>query len=367
MSDYLSKVLGAERDDDDNERIPKDLAEPGRKWEPVHLTRPAKGLEQYTLRSALPSGDFSAYHIEGAEEVWKEPAADNNEDVPDTEVLFEVCTYQGRQVLIRKASIAGLRPDFTIVSYGKRRTGKSEGFKSLLYCVHKWYPKVFVLSGTIHDREWNQHVPEKYIVDGFNASVLEGILAKQQQRVEAMRARGVNDKNLWILIILDDCIADGVRHEETLRKLFFNGRHLYIACWITSQDMKGLPPAMCANTDMVMMFPVRSQRDKEAVREKFLDYLKNDQELDELLDEVQRVPYVVTWADQSHPNTRPEECVWAGCWPWHGDDRPRFFAGSKSWWKGSEKQLGKYGGQDWLNKPHEEWEMMDHTYRFYWG
>lgn len=368
MSDYLSKTLGTENgDDDDNERLPRGTGEKQPKWEKVYISRTISSMPKYKLRSALPEGDWSAFEIEGSREVWPEPPAEDNNEVPDTDVVMTVVTYQGRQIPIRRASISLFRPDFTFPWYGKRRTGKTEGCKSMLFCVHKWYPKVFVFTGTIKDREWNHLVPERYIIDGFQAGVLQAILDKQERRVEAMRARGENDKNLWILVILDDCIAQGLRYEDLLHRLFYNGRHLYITCWITSQDTKGLPPAMCGNADVCAIYPVKQKRDKEAIREKFVDFLRNDQEFEDMTEQIQEVPFLVTFADQSHPGMRAEETIYAGRWPWYGKERPRFFVGSKSWWKGSEKQLLKYGGEEWLAAPAEAWGMYPSTYKFNWG
>lgn len=271
--------------------------------------------------------------------------------------------FRFREYVIKLFSFWLARPDMTWVCYGKRRTGKSTFLDWFLYVTRCWWPEVIVFTRTKDDGEWQKRVPDKYVIEGFDENVIRRLIARQRVRIKRLREGRINNENIYVLLVLDDIITDNLRKRGTLDELFFLGRHLYMGIIIASQDSKALMPSLRANTDMVGVFPVRSERDKDAVLTNYLDFLKNRKEYDELVEEVQRIPYLMMVIDQSHPIMDPAETVYAGVVP-PKSKIPGYFLGTRLFWKGSEEQLYKLGGQEWL--AHDDWHILQHTYHFNW-
>lgn len=283
--------------------------------------------------------------------------------IPDLPVWAEVHTERFIMNL-RKFDFALIRPDYTHVIYGKRRTGKTHYIRCLMKAMRPYYPEVWVFTGTKIDAEYEACVPKRNIVDGFREEVLDLIMKRQARRVEEMRKRKENNENIYVLIVLDDCITEkmDLATSEVIRRAFFNGRHLYMSIMINSQDLKALGPNLRANTDMVACFRVRSERDKDAVRTNYADFFKNNEEFDAVAGVVADVPFNILFIDQSRPYMKPEDSLYCAVMPPDDEVFP-FFMGSRSFWNGSESQLAHYGGETLIDV--EDWGLVNTTYNFH--
>lgn len=236
--------------------------------------------------------------------------------------------------------------DWTIVLIGKRRSGKTVFLKSLLgNRLRPHFPRVYVFTNSYFSGEYKDFVPYEHIYPGFhepiekNSSVLgidvlASIIETQKVYNEAVMA-GKCNLNTRVLLILDDVLSDGLRYKKLIDVLFYNGRHLNICIAITSQDTKGINPACTGNTDMATFFRVRSERDKEALRTKFADFFKNDEEFEGLTAMALRRKWHSVSVFQDQPHIDSEFTMFCG--------RPTmpcpFVLGCSSWWRESEEQL----------------------------
>jgi len=272
-------------------------------------------------------------------------------------------TEKGTHVLIKKFDMSLGRPDYTWVVYGKRRSGKTQFIRHAMKAFRRYFPEVYVFTLTKVDIEYERFVPNKFIFQGYNDEIIAAILERQERRQTAMRKRGVNDQNINVLIVLDDCITDDVlKYSTTAKTIFYNGRHLYISIMINSQDQKAITPGLRTNTDMVCSFPVRSHRDKEAVRENYADFVKNDVDFEDVASVVRETPYTIMFIDQSRPYMKPQECVYAGIAA-QDDQLGGFFMGTRDFWRGSEAQAMLHeGAEQWLAE--EDWGIVKETYKF---
>lgn len=263
---------------------------------------------------------------------------------------------------IRKFDYGLLRPDYTMVFYGKRRTGKTVAMANVMKALRPYFPEVYVFTETKVDLEYAPCVPDSYIFQGFDEDILAALLDRQEQRVRTLRKRGENTENIGVMLVFDDCITESkLKNSEVMRRLFYNGRHFYICTMINSQDQKALSPGLRANTDMAFLFRVKSQRDKEAVRTNYLDILSHNRELSKIMDPVSEIAFNVLCVDQSRPYMDTEDTVYVARFPDKSKIYP-FFMGSKAFWGKHTSQLKKYGGEDLLNV--DNWGIVNSTYKF---
>lgn len=225
--------------------------------------------------------------------------------------------------------------DWTIGVFGKRRSGKTRFVISLMgYRLRPFFPRIVVFTKTKCSGEYSKYVPDAYIIEGFKEDVLQQLFAMQKE-YKALQKEGKFTGNMNLLIVIDDCLSDGFKYKKTIDEVFFEGRHLDVCFIISSQDLKGVNPACTGNTDLAVTFHLRSERDKEAIRTKYCDFFKNDDEMGALTDQITSHKWHCVAFDQHLPHIKPEFTVFGGRAP----DPPPFVMGCKAWWKSNPKQL----------------------------
>lgn len=236
--------------------------------------------------------------------------------------------------------------DWTIVLFGKRRSGKTVFIKSLCgNYLRPYFPRVYVFTKSYYSGEYDEFVPRAHIIPGLldsknSAEGVSGIdvlrqIITVQKKYKRLKSEGKYNGNMNVLLIFDDVLSDGLKYKNLIDEMFFEGRHLDCCVIITTQDFKGVNPACTGNTDMAVTFRCRSERDKEAVRTKFCDYFKDDQEYEGLTDQALRRKWHCVAYLQDQPHVDPEFTVFCG--------RPTpplpFVMGAKAWWRENEAQL----------------------------
>jgi len=264
--------------------------------------------------------------------------------------------------------------DWTIVVLGKRRSGKTVFIKSLCgNYLRPFFPRVYVFTKSFYSGEYAEFVPEAHIYPGLtpdevdkksgNATkeggitVLAKIFQMQKKLKEASKA-GKFHGNMNCLIIIDDCLSDGFRYQKLIDEVFFEGRHMNICFIVTSQDFKGVNPACTGNADMCTQFRCRSERDKEAVRTKFCDFFKNDEEFEALTGQALQKKWHSVSYMQDKPHIDPRFTIFCG----RPIEPEPFVMGCKRWWKSNQKQLfaiiKKNPELAYLIQPNADWGIM---------
>jgi hypothetical protein len=200
--------------------------------------------------------------------------------------------------------------------------------------LRPFFPRIVVFTKTKCSREYSKHVPDAWIIEGFKEEVLDALFALQKTYKEK-RMEGKFHGNMKLLVIIDDCLSDGFKYKKTIDEVFFEGRHLDVCFIISTQDMKGVNPACTGNTDLAVVFNLRSERDKEAARVKFCDFFRNNDEMEELTGPVTQRKWHAILFDQHLPHRDPRFTVFCGRAP----DPPAFVMGCKAWWRNNPKQL----------------------------
>lgn len=189
---------------------------------------------------------------------------------------------EGSELVINQMSYNMFRPGYTIILYGPRRSGKSKLIKNLCQRMRHLFPEVIVFTMTKSSAEYFSYIPYNRVIEGLDEELLEKLFLHQQKVKEAM-SRGEDVGNQNLLIIIDDCMAEGLRYKKQFNKLFYNGRHANITLMVAVQDVRGIAPSATINADRVCTFSLPDKRGRDTVREKFADYLTAD-EFDNLYD-----------------------------------------------------------------------------------
>lgn len=186
------------------------------------------------------------------------------------------------------------------VLIGKRRRGKSVYLEWLLSEMAPFYPGgAYVFTKTKNNYFWQKHIPEECIYDGFQGDVIKAIIEEQKKKVEAIRNDGKITDCPYVLIIMDDIIGDThLNWEEELRDLAFAGRHYMLGCWITTQDCKGIGPAIRSQADIIGLSYTTSKRVIDAIKDDYAYIFSDAKMLVQLIKE-QTMDHQFLIVDQS--------------------------------------------------------------------
>lgn len=288
---------------------------------------------------------------------------------------IKINTSFGKEVVIKQFFWDLLKPDCTVAIEGKRRSGKTSLVRNMLKAMRRYYRKVYIFTGTKMSDEYKGLVPDRYIFDNFETlspddenypggmDVLLQIWIKQKELVRGIRTRGKNDMNVDILVIIEDLVANeqsnrGFHDIALLNKIAFNGRHSHMTFWVTSQNIKAIPPAIKDNTDMIAILTATSRRTKETVRESFVDSLHNDQEFDEVFQPLKEIPWSVIFVDRRDARREPLDCLYIGV---PTQIKRDFVMGDKAFWAKDYAWLWQNGYKHLLEL--DDWGIEKTTYK----
>ena len=165
--------------------------------------------------------------------------------------------------------------DFFLVLEGKRRTGKSTFARWLLQYFQDKFALVWVMTNTKANHFWQYFVGESYVFDGWNAFAVSQLLKINNQiRNKYCVGEKVPDevrKKCATLIILDDVISRKLHDDPVVQALATRGRHHLISVIMMLQDPKGIGPATRDNTDVSVIFNLKTERNKETLWADFMN------------------------------------------------------------------------------------------------
>ena len=164
---------------------------------------------------------------------------------------------------------------FSMVIYGRRRSGKTYQLRQFVSDIRKRFTDVYLYSGTAHlqDEDYS-YIPEDNRIKGLDESHMQGIIDKQEEVIKFNKNKS---KKLQIqsspLIILDDIIGDPkVRGSQVLNNLYTLGRHVHLSVITLTQEIGGkygVPRVLRTNCDCVIGFYAHSEVDRKMICQQY--------------------------------------------------------------------------------------------------
>lgn len=259
---------------------------------------------------------------------------------------------------IMQLSYDFIRPGYTVVFNGSRRTGKSQLIHAFARHNRPLFREVYVFTNTKASGEYFRYIPINRVYSGFIEDILLQIINRQISLRKAQTRGELKDVNIDILVILDDCISNNLRFKREFNRVFWEGRHYGISLWVTSQDCKAIAPGATINADVSFIFPFGDARSTEVVNEKYMYFLDKFQSEDLLEHEDILKKHHVIAVDMAHKYNPPDRRVALGCV--EVDKEPDDFVMGcwNGFWDGSVKQLKQLGFAHLVQKPPEAWGIL---------
>jgi len=162
-------------------------------------------------------------------------------NLPQNNIIFVAPSNSGKTTLIVNMI---MRKKFGYIEH----FDEIHIFSPTLYLDDSWN---MVLEYSNLDKKPRKSYADIYVVDEYDDDMIEGIFEQQKE-----------DKSKKVLIILDD-VADVLNsNNQTLKKVFFKGRHYNINCWISTQSYKAIPRAVRINSPSFIFLNINPNEKK---------------------------------------------------------------------------------------------------------
>lgn len=173
-----------------------------------------------------------------------------------------------------------LPEDGVIIFTGRSGSGKT----FLISDIFGYYSKkvtiaVLMCGSKDTAREFaDNHFPASFIYDEWNPERLKQMYEKHEKMVE-------EGKKSKLLIILDDLayLQMGLKNNETISRILFNGRHAKILCFISLQYCKGLPPALRQQVKLIFACAEKNPENRKKIYESFNPVFKTFDDFDKVM------------------------------------------------------------------------------------
>lgn len=189
------------------------------------------------------------------------------------------------EILIRQFTWDIIKSDYTVCMIGRRRSGKTTFVRAMCYNMRHLFPEIVVFTKSTADCEYLKFLPKYCVIEGLRTpqaiAKCKALIKRQKERLLDLRSGKITE-NIGLLIIIDDCASDGMRYFPELDEIFYEGRHLMIAIFVSFQYVKVIPPGIRDNTDLVVLWPTGSRTTLDAVHESWGGTLPNSKAMIEL-------------------------------------------------------------------------------------
>ena len=139
-------------------------------------------------------------------------------------------------------------PSSSILVVGSRRSGKTTYSKYLVEKIKHLYSLIIVFTHTKSSRQWNNLIPEKFIIEKYNPEIIENIIERNK-----ILKKNCPDINRNTLVIFDDVIDDSsLRNDDSIKSIFTIGRWNNIGILFLTQYLNAVSPTCRNNSDIVI-------------------------------------------------------------------------------------------------------------------
>jgi len=139
-------------------------------------------------------------------------------------------------------------PSSSILVVGSRRSGKTTYSKYLVEKIKHLYSLIIVFTHTKSSGQWNNLIPEKFIIEKYNPEIIENIIERNK-----ILKKNCPDINRNTLVIFDDVIDDSsLRNDDSIKSIFTIGRWNNIGILFLTQYLNAVSPTCRNNSDIVI-------------------------------------------------------------------------------------------------------------------
>lgn len=157
-----------------------------------------------------------------------------------------------RSLFLKRFKLSWIKLGSIIQFVGSRGTGKSTMLDNFMYCTRDIFHDIHAVSYTEYmTGDLEGKLPPTRIHKKFSEAKFRKIIHDQQKHVREAKKNGTPFKHM-AFIFDDSAFDDSIWKSETIKELFYNGRHSKITFIFCTQDAGDLPKKLRGQVDIVM-------------------------------------------------------------------------------------------------------------------
>lgn len=207
------------------------IAGEGNEWAPPDVNELAKIDKKYSKGDVLPESTQQPIEQPEQESKPKKEARGKGNKRPSKRVPGSL----GAVMELRQFDWNMVARDFTVVAFGRRRSGKTFFMRDCLYHMRRCFPRGICITRTAINGFWQKMIPDEFIHDEVSEELLRAYFDSQKETVEMANGLPESLLNPYAFIIFEDCVDQHFRFNKTVEQLFYNGRHLKSFILVASQ------------------------------------------------------------------------------------------------------------------------------------
>jgi hypothetical protein len=199
---------------------------------------------------------------------------------------------------LKKFKIKNLKPDATILILGRRRSGKSFLTRDIFY-HHAEIPIGLIFSGTEEANPFfGEFIPDSLIHPEYDPDRIEAFIARQAKKIKKAKDKKLGKREANTdkydgkipenrgFIVLDDMLhdANAWKKNNTMKTIFFNGRHFNLFFILTMQYPLGIGPELRSNIDYVFIFNEPSLKNRKKIFDDYASSIPTFDHFNNILD-----------------------------------------------------------------------------------
>ncbi len=212
--------------------------------------------------------------------------------------------------------------------------------KDLMFRLKDSVDKGLIFSGTEHASPFYGRIfPDIYIHKKYDNNKLERILVKQS-KIASQQLKETNSKEATprstLFVLMDDCLADaGWKNDETMKEIFFNGRHYHFLFVLASQYPMAIPSAFRNNADYTFIYSDKDVKNRRRLYDNYCGMVPSFEVFTMLMDSVCN-NYRCIVID----NRKRDHADWRDVVSWYkAEEHDDFRFGSKAFWSFHERNI----------------------------
>lgn len=245
-----------------------------------------------------------------------------------------------RSLYLKRFKLSWIKLGSIIQFIGSRGTGKSTMLENFMYCMRNIFHDIHAVSYTEYmTGDLEGKLPANRIHKKFNETKFRKIIRDQQKHVREAKRNGTPFKHM-AFIFDDSAFDDSIWKSETIKELFYNGRHSKITFIFCTQDAGDLPKKLRGQVDIAMAARELIKVNVKTLHENYFGAFDNYRDFRRTFKQMTQDFKMLIFAKNINRSTKIEDVIY---WYKAKEELPVFRMCHPSIWVESERELQ---GQD---------------------
>lgn len=160
-----------------------------------------------------------------------------------------------------------------------------------IFYHHRHIPSGIVFSGTEEASPFfGDFIPDCFIHSEYDPDLIQLVLNRQKSTIRKAKLSGKSDDGKLPsnnkFVVMDDMLHDAGKwkKDQTIKNIFFNGRHYNILFILTMQYAQAIPPELRSNIDYIFIFNESSIANRKKIYEAYASMIPSFEHFCNILD-----------------------------------------------------------------------------------